>query len=290
MRYAFFPGCTLEGAAQEDLTATRAIAQVLGIELLELDGWTCCGASHVQDVDDLAALAVNARNISLAETLNLPLLTVCNTCTLMLKTAKSRLDANEELKEKVNGILEQAGLKYSGASEVTHLLWVLLTEYGLDNLKQKIKRPLSGLKAAPFYGCHLLRPVELLGFESHLNPRSLETLIEALGAEGVEYGRRLDCCGFHAAFPAEKEVLTISGQNCLEAKKAGAHCIVTPCPLCQMQLDMYQPDSQKAIPEPITMPILHLSQLIGLALGLTPQELGIRRHVIDVNPVLAQLE
>lgn len=289
MRYAFFPGCTLEGAAKEDLTASRAAAKALGIELVELEGWTCCGASHVQDMDELAALCVNARNISLAENLNLPLLTVCNTCTLMLRTAKLRLDADEELKDKVNGILGQAGLKYAGTSQVTHLLWVLLTEYGLDNLRKKVKKPLKGLKAAPFYGCHLLRPVDYLGFESHLNPRSLETLLEALGAEPVDYGRRLDCCGFHAAFPAEKEVLSIAGKTCLEAKTAGAQCIVTPCPLCQMQLDMYQPDSQKAFLEDITMPVLHLSQMIGLALGLTPQELGIRRHVIDVSPALARM-
>lgn len=289
MKYAFFPGCTLEGAAKEALTSTQKIAEALGIELVELEGWTCCGASHVQDIDDLLALSLNARNIALAEKLNLPLLTVCNTCTLMLRSAKQQLDQTPELKDKVNTILGQSGYTYSGSSEVTHLLWVLLKNYGLDNLKKKIKRPLTGLKVASFYGCHILRPPDIMGFENSLNPQSLENLVEALGAENVAFEKRLDCCGFHAVFPAEQEVLKITGLDCLSAREAGAHCMVTPCPLCQMQLDMYQPDSQKQFKETLTIPVLHLSQLIGLALGLSPQDLGLGRHIVDTHPVLEKI-
>lgn len=286
LRYGFFPGCTLESAAEELMISTKKVAAALGIELIELEGWTCCGASHIQDVDDFLGVSVNARNISLGEKLNAPILTVCNTCTLMLRSAKFRLDRDDELKEKVNDGLKKADMQYQGTSEVTHLLWALIQDYGLENLKKRIKRPLKGLKVANFYGCHILRPPQIMGYENHLNPQSMEMVAEVLGAESVDFDQRLACCGFHAVFPAEKEVLKMTGNNCLSPKHAGADCIVTPCPLCQMQLDMYQPDAQKGFQDDITMPILHLPQLIGLALGFEPEELAIQRHIIDAIPIL----
>jgi len=179
-------------------------------------------------------------------------------------------------------------LQYKGTVEVTHFLWVLIKDYGLSRLKKMVKRPLEGLKIANFYGCHILRPPHIMGFENHLNPRAMELVAEALGAESVEFDQRLACCGFHAVFPAEKEVMKLTGINCLSSKHAGADCIVTPCPLCQMQLDMYQPDAQKGFGEDITIPILHLPQLVGLALGFEPVELGIQRHIVDAIPVLKE--
>ncbi|MDQ0200651.1 CoB--CoM heterodisulfide reductase iron-sulfur subunit B family protein [Neobacillus ginsengisoli] len=289
MRYAFFPGCTLESAAEELMISTQKVASALGIELIELKGWTCCGASHIQDVDTFLATSINARNIALAEELDtLKLLTVCNTCTLMLRTAKLKMDKNEKLKTKVNEGLKNAGLEYKGTVEVTHFLWALIQDYGLENLRKKVKRPLTGLKVANFYGCHILMPPDIMGFENHMNPQSMEMVAEVLGAESVDFDQRLACCGFHAVFPAEKEVMDLTAKNCLSPKYSGADCIVTPCPLCQMQLDAYQPDAQKAFNEDITMPILHLPQLIGLALGFSPEELAIQRHVVDAIPVLKE--
>ncbi|MDT8860863.1 CoB--CoM heterodisulfide reductase iron-sulfur subunit B family protein [Alkalihalobacillus sp. MEB130] len=286
MRYGFFPGCTLESAAEELMISTKKVASAMGIELIELEGWTCCGASHIQDVDKKVSLAVNARNLALAEKLDAPLLTVCNTCTLMLRTAKKTLDDNEAMKESVNEALHEAGMTYQGKSEVTHLLWALIEDYGLENLKKLVKRPLTGLKVANFYGCHIVRPPQVMGFENHMNPQSMEMVAEVLGAESVDFDQRLACCGFHSVFPAESEVMKLTAKNCLSPKSAGADCMVTPCPLCQMQLDMYQPNAQKGFGEDITMPILHLPQLIGLALGFEPEELAIDRHIIDAIPML----
>ncbi|MEH7505896.1 CoB--CoM heterodisulfide reductase iron-sulfur subunit B family protein [Neobacillus drentensis] len=289
MRYAFFPGCTLESAAEELMISTKKVAAALGIELIELNGWTCCGASHIQDVDDFLATSINARNITLAEELKVDkLLTVCNTCTLMLRTAKLKMDKNEKLRTRVNEGLGRAGMEYKGTVEVTHLLWALIQDYGLENLKKKVKRPLTGLKVANFYGCHILMPPNVMGFENHMNPMSMEMVADILGAESVDFDQRLACCGFHAVFPAEREVLDLTGKNCLSPKTAGADCIVTPCPLCQMQLDAYQPDAQKGFAQDITMPILHLPQLIGLALGFTPEELAIQRHVVEAIPILRE--
>lgn len=277
MKYAFFPGCVLEGAAKENYLATTAVAEILGIELIEMPGWTCCGASHVQDVDELAATAINARNIVLAEQLELPLLTVCNTCTLMLRKTKHLLDNGQ--KEKINGILAAAGLNYQGTSDITHLLWVLISDYGLDRLQQHIKRPLTGLKVAAYYGCHILRPPALMDFENHANPQSLENLICALGAEPVDFSSRLKCCGFHATYTASEDMVRITGETNQNALKAGADCIVTPCPLCQLSLDINQPDGQAAVGCQQEMPVLHLPQLVGLALGLTPKKLGMHMHI-----------
>lgn len=277
MKYAFFPGCVLEGAAKENYLATTAVAKTLGIELVEIPGWTCCGASHVQDVDDLAATAINARNIALAEQMKLPLLTVCNTCTLMLRKAKAKLDNGQ--KEQVNNILVKAGLQYQGTSEITHLLWVLLKDYGLANLKAAVKRPLKGLKVAGYYGCHILRPPTLMAFEDYANPQSLEKLITALGAHPIDFDYRLKCCGFHATYTAEQDMISITGQTNQSALKAGADCMVTPCPLCQMSLDMNQPEGQAAVSCQQEIPVLHLAQLVGLALGLSHEQLGLSRHI-----------
>lgn len=288
MRYGFFPGCTLESAANELMISTQKVAEALGIALIELEGWTCCGASHIQDISEDLALSINARNIALGEALGAPILTVCNTCTLMLRSAKQRLDEDAAAKARANEGLQAAAMRYEGTSEVTHLLWMLIRDYGLENLQQKVKRPLTGLKVANFYGCHILRPPQTMGFENHLNPQSMEMVVAALGAESVDFDQRLACCGFHAVFPAEREVLKKTGDNCISARESGADVMVTPCPLCQMQLDMYQPDAQKRFEASIHMPILHLPQLIGLALGFEPEELGIKRHIIDAIPVLEQ--
>lgn len=279
MKYAFFPGCVLEAAAKEAYIATARVARELGIELVEIPGWTCCGASHVQDVDELTAAAINARNIALAEQMELPVMTVCNTCTLMLRKSKHALDNG--LKDKVNNIIGKTGLEYKGTSEVTHLLWALIRDYGLDNLQKKVVRPLKGLKVAGYYGCHILRPPQIMNFEDYAKPYSLEALVEALGAEPVEFDAKLKCCGFHAVFPAEDSVHKMTGESNLSAINAGADCMVTPCPLCQMQLDMYQPEGKAAVKTDKDIPVLHLSQLIGLALGLSPDALGMKRHIVD---------
>jgi len=287
MRYAFFPGCVLEGAAAEAGSATLKVAAALDIGLVELPGWTCCGASHAQDVDELAALAVNARNLALAERLGLPLLTACSTCTLMLRKAKAALDGG--MKDKVNALLAKAGLEYKGTADVGHLLWALVRDYGADRLRAKAVRPLTGLKVAGYYGCHLLRPPQVMAFEDHARPRSLATVIAALGAEPVEMASARKCCGFHAVFPAERDVHKMTGGINADALAAGADCIVTPCPLCQMQLDMYQPEGKAAVGANGDIPVLHLAQLIGLALGMTGEELGLGRHVTAAGRLTARL-
>ena len=279
--FAFFPGCVLTQAAKESKMALEAVAPKLGITLKEIPGWSCCGASQAQDVDPVATLVANARNLALAEKMNLPVLTSCSTCLLMLRRAKAELDGGK--KDRINTFLAKGNMSYAGTSEVTSLLWVLAQNAQM--LKSKVVRPLAGLKVAAFYGCHSLRPEHALGFESAVNPSSFETVVAALGAQTVPFTKRLDCCGFHAVYPAEKSVMRMTGQIVDSAAASGATCLVTPCPLCQMQLDIYQEAAQDISSSKARMPVLHLSQLVGLALGVPAKALGLDYNVVDATRV-----
>lgn len=279
--FAFFPGCVLTQAAKESKMALEAVAPRLGIKLKEIPGWSCCGASQAQDVDPVATLVANARNLALAEKMNLPVLTSCSTCLLMLRRAKAELDAGK--KDRINTFLAKGNMSYAGTSEVTSLLWVLAQNAQV--LKSKVVRPLANLKVAAFYGCHSLRPEHALGFESAVNPTSFETVVAALGGQTVPFAKRLDCCGFHAVYPAEKSVMRMTGQIVDSAAASGATCLVTPCPLCQMQLDIYQEAAQDISKSKARMPVLHLSQLVGIALGIPAKELGLDHNVIDATKV-----
>jgi succinate dehydrogenase / fumarate reductase cytochrome b subunit len=282
-RYAFFPGCVLDAAAREARDATQAVAARLGIELIEIHGWTCCGASQAQDVEPDVVLATNARNLALAETMGLDVLTACSTCALMLRKARRDL-SDATSRAEINQALAQAGLEYEGTADVLHILWLLADTVG--EWTPLVEKPLSKVRVAPFYGCHTVRPPQVMTYEGHLDPHSMETVISACGAEPVTIAERLKCCGFHAVFPAEPTALRLTANAADNARKGGADCLLTPCPLCQMQLDMYQPDARAAAGKGGDTPVLHLTQLVGLALGLPHDALGLSRHIVSVEALL----
>ena len=280
--FAFFPGCVLSQAAKESKISLEAIAPILGIKLHEIKGWSCCGATQAQDVDPIATLVANARNLALAEGMNMPVLTMCSTCFLTLTRAKTALDRGQ--KDRINTFLAKGNMQYQGTTEVTSLLWVLYQN--VEMLRAKVVKPLSNLRVALFYGCHSLRPEKAIGNrESSVNPKSFETVVEALGAKIVPFEKRLDCCGFHASYPAVKSVQKMSSQIVNNADENGADCIVTPCPLCQMQLDIYQERYQDVQNSDARVPIIHLSQLVGLALGLSKEQLGFEHNIVNTNSV-----
>ncbi len=282
-KFAFYPGCAAKGASKELYESTVAVAEKLGIELVELPQFSCCGAGVLEEIKEAVDLAVNARNIAYAEREGLDIVTVCSTCLLVLKRTKYLLDNDEDLRKEVNEILSEAGLEYRGTVDVKHFHWVLLEEFGEEGLKEKVVKPLTGFKVYPYYGCHTVRPESILGFESSENPQSLEKIIKALGAEPVSGERRLECCGFHAFWPAPRMSMKLTGLNLLDAKKSGANCLTTPCPLCHMNLDANQSRALKEVGESFKMPVLHLPQLVGLALGIEPKKLGLHRNIVPVN-------
>ena len=286
LKYALYTGCTARESTPELLKSTMAIADKLGIELVLLDEASCCGASHLQDFDDNLSLTLNARNICYAEKLGLTMVTICNTCQLNTAMTKHRLDNDEELKAAVNEKLAEVGLEYKGTSEVKHFLYALVEDLGLDAIKEKVTNPLSQRHIAAFYGCHNIRPEELHhesnGGESSYKPTSIDNLILALGASNVEYESKNKCCGFHVELQNPKTANRLSATAMLDAIDQGAEVMVTPCPLCHLRMDVQQHNISKEAGRDVHIPVLHLPQMIGLALGISPTDLGIQHHVTDV--------
>jgi len=282
MKYAYYPGCAAKGSTPETHVATRLVAQRLGIELLELQNAGCCGAKEARVVSPRLNLNINARILALAQGLGLDILTICNTCLLNLSQANKELKTQPETLKKVNMSLSNIGLSYNGAVNVKHLLHVFLNDFGLDRLKRSVKNPLAGLKVAPFYGCHIVRLVRDLGSDV-AKAESLEAFIKALQAQPVEYEGRTKCCGFYVLMTNEALALSIIGYRLEEAFRAGANCVVTPCPLCHIALDMFQKQALKKAGTNRIIPVLHLPQLVGLALGLSEKELQFGRHLIPVD-------
>ena len=291
LKYALYTGCTARESTPELLMSTMAVAKKLGIELVLLDEASCCGASHLQDFDDFLSLVLNARNICYAEKQNLPMVTICNTCQLNTAMTKERLDSNEDLKSQVNEKLAEVGLEYKGTSSVRHFLYALVDDYGLDKLAEKVEKPLSDFNVAAFYGCHNIRPSHLhnkqnattddYNGENPYNPTSLDRLIEALQGKSVDYDSKNKCCGFHADLQAPKTANRLTGTALLDAIDNNADMMVTPCPLCHLNMDVKQQSVAKEMGRDISLPVLHLPQLIGLALGIDPEELGLQHNVTE---------
>lgn len=294
LRYAYYPGCVAQGACRELHLSTQAIATALEIELLELKQASCCGSGTFKEESQRLEDTVNARNIALAEALGLPLLTHCSTCQGVIGHVDERLKQaqreNPDYVGEINQLLQTQGCRpYQGSTEVKHLLWAIVGDYGLDRLRSQVKRRLDGLKCAAFYGCYLLRAQKHLPFDDPHNPRSMEQVFEALGATPVWYRGRTQCCGWPLSSYATETAFRMAGGHIQEAIAQGADCIVTPCPLCHLNLDSRQPEIESVLGHPLKLPILHLPQLIGLALGLQPSALGLDRHVVPTISALTRL-
>jgi succinate dehydrogenase / fumarate reductase, cytochrome b subunit len=294
LKYAYFPGCVAQGACRELYQSTEALTHALGIELVELKKASCCGSGTFKEESQLLEDTVNARNIALAEELNLPLLTHCSTCQGVIGHVDERLkDAQKKDPDylgNVNQLLKAEGCSpYKGTTEVKHLLWALVGDYGLENLQQRVSRKLSGLKCAAFYGCYLLRTQDHIPFDDPYNPQSMENVFQTVGATPVYYRGRTQCCGWPLSSYATTQSFQMAGGHLREAIAAGADCIVTPCPLCHLNLDSRQPEVEQVIGETLRLPVLHLPQLVSLALGVSPKELGLDRHVVSTRPVLEKL-
>ena len=289
---AYYKGCLASLSAKELDSSTRALAPRVGIELIELKSVTCCGAGDIQEAEPDYYLHLNARIISYAaETGCDTLMTVCNVCTLNLRQANFQLMGDPQLRARVNANLAAVGVPpYERDIDIRHLLWELAEGDGYERLQRAAHKGLKGLRIAPFYGCQILRPSRVLGFEDPDRPSSLERIIEACGGVAVDYPAKLKCCGFPIIQAREETALGELIQPIEQAVAAGADAMVTPCPLCHLSLDAWQSKLKSETGRDFAMPILHLSQLIGVAAGLGESELKFKRHVVSVDPVLAKLD
>jgi succinate dehydrogenase / fumarate reductase, cytochrome b subunit len=289
-RYGFFPGCVAKESCKELFNSTMLLAEKLGIELIELTAASCCGASVVNDVNRDIARVLNARTYAQAEALGLDdVITICSTCTGHMRAANKELLENEEQMDQANAILGKFGAKYAGNVTVRHLLWLLIDDIGLDKLRSMVVRPLNGLKVAPFYGCHIIRPESVNGWESARNPHSLEDVISAIGGEPVDYAGKTRCCGFHIQLEKENVATDMVGQNMRMAKDHGAEAVLTPCPLCHLALDGYQQDAASRWGR-TDLPTFHLPQLVAFALGVPADSLGLQKHLIDPRTIMVERE
>jgi succinate dehydrogenase / fumarate reductase cytochrome b subunit len=291
-RVAYYKGCLASLSAKELDSSTQALAPKVGLDLVELEAVTCCGAGDIHEAEPDYYLHLNARILAYAEAAECDtLLTVCNVCTLNLRQANWQLKNDDALRTRVSENLQRVGVPpYSGDVEVRHLLWEIAEGEGYELLRQVAHKGLKGLKVAPFYGCQILRPSKLLGFEDPDRPWSLERIIEACGGEAIDYPAKIKCCGFPIIAAREETALGELIQPIEQATEAGADAMVTPCPLCHLSLDAWQSKLRAATGKDFRMPILHLSQLIGVAAGLEESELKFKRHVVSVSPVLEKLE
>jgi succinate dehydrogenase / fumarate reductase, cytochrome b subunit len=285
---AYWPGCVSRGFTPELHGAMAQVAPLLDIDLLELDRAACCGAGVIAEHNQELADTLNARTFALAQqTDGVLMMNICSTCQGSQSECQQRLDANAEYRTLINDNLRAEGLRYERGVVNKNFLWVLVEDIGLDVLVEKVKRPLRDLRVGPFYGCYIVRPRDRLGIGSD-SPRDtyLHRLIEALGGTVIDYAGMYKCCGFPIITMNKQASLRQAGTHLGDAVDAEADCLVTPCPLCHLNLDLQQPLAERVVGRDLGLPVLHLPQLVGLALGLEPKELGMGRHVVKPTSVI----
>jgi succinate dehydrogenase / fumarate reductase cytochrome b subunit len=288
MKVAYWPGCVSRGFTPELHGAMAAVAPLLDIELIELDRGACCGAGVIAEHNQELADTLNARTFALAQQTDGELMmNICSTCQGAQSECQERLDANAEYREHVNATLAGGGLRYEKGVVNKNFLWVLVEEIGLEQLRSLVKRPLANLRVGPFYGCYIVRPANRVGIDDeHPRDKYLAQVIEALGGTVIDYAGSHKCCGFPIITMNKTASLMQAGRHIGDAIDADADCLVTPCPLCHLNLDLQQPLAAGVVGRELGLPVLHLPQLVGLALGLTPKQLGMGRHIVKPRAVI----
>lgn len=292
MKYAFYPGCVARGGAPELYDSAVAVMKRLGIEWEELTKAACTGAGLLQEKNRKLGDALNIRTLAMAEQKGLDVLVICSTCQGVMSQANHAVQRDPEYLAEINKVLADEGLEYKGTTQVKHLLWVAIEDIGVEKLKGTFTKQLDGVKLAPFYGCYMVRPSAALGFAA--NPdrdTSLETAIEAVGGEVFDFPGKTACCGFPILFINQRNSLRMVSNHTGAASDGGADAMVTPCPLCHLNLDGYQPKARKQNRgDKADMPIIHLPQLLGLAMGMSEKELGLQRHIVSTKEIVRKVD
>jgi heterodisulfide reductase subunit B len=285
MKYAYYPGCSLHSTANEYELSTQAVCKALSIELEEIEDWNCCGATSAHSLNRELSIALPLRNLAKAEQMGLDVVTPCAACFNRLRSADAALRESPEMRQLM---AEKYGIKYDGKTRVLSLLEAV-SSLGEEAIRSHVKRDLSGLKVACYYGCLLIRPPDVAQFDDPEAPMSLDNMMTALGAEPVTWPYKNECCGASLSISKSDVVVKLSHDILSMAKRAGANCMATACPLCQGNLDMRQADIEKKYGEQFGMPIFYFTQLMGLAFGLWEGNLGLKKLMVDPGAVLAEI-
>lgn len=288
MRYAYYPGCSLERSAASYHKSSMAVAAKLGLVLQEVDDWNCCGATEYFAINQLAAYALVARNLALVPNDLHEMVAPCSACYVNLKKTDKYMGKYPSLAAQVNEALAAGGLGYEpGHLHVRHLLDVIVNDVGYDTIAQDVERPLTGLRVAPYYGCLIVRPEN--GFDNPEYPTSLDRLLRALGAEVVDYPLKAQCCGGHMAQISDKVAYELIRRLLHNAAEYQADVIACVCPMCQLNLDAYQADVNRHFGTDYRIPILYFTQLMALAFGMSARKAGLGAEIVSARPALAKI-
>jgi heterodisulfide reductase subunit B2 len=286
MRYAYYPGCSLEATGRPYEESVAAVSKALGIELVELEDWNCCGATAYMSINETLSFSLSARNLCQAKKIGDTLVTACSACYTNLRKTETYLAEFPEIKSKVNTSLAEAGLSYDGGIVTKHFLQTVVEDVGLDHVKSLVKHQLSGLRVAPYYGCQIARPY---GIEDDAdNPTMMDKLLMAIGATPTYYPMKTVCCGGSLMGIRKDVALRLCRNILLCAEQYDAQCIAVTCPLCQMNLDAFQSSINKTYGTSFKIPIVYFTQLMGVAFGLDSKGLGLKDCIVPATEVAAR--
>ncbi len=283
MKYAYYPGCSLESTAWDFDKSTRAICKALDIELLDIENWVCCGSTPGHSTNSSLAVAMPVLNLQKAQAMGVPVMSACASCYARLRTANHKVLTDNDERSRAERITEKP---YDGSVAVHHVLDVLVNHLGVEAVRAKANSPLAGLKVACYYGCLLSRPPDVVAFDDPEHPTCMDELVDAVGCTPVDWPYKTECCGASLSLTNTDVVARLGHKLLSMARQAGAECIVVACPLCQLNLDLRQSDAQKAGGDFPDTPVLYITQLIGLALGLSSDELGIDALTVTADSLL----
>ena len=290
MKYSLFLGCTIPARSRNYELSARAVAAELGLEFIDIEGFSCCGFP-LEASDEMGAILLAARNLALAEEMNLEICSLCSACTSMLTKTAYHLNKDRELRDTVNHELSKLGRTYKGTARVRHFARILIEDIGLEKIKNSVTRDLKGLKVATHYGCHYLKPSYIYeGFDDPQDPKTLEEILEAVGAVNIQYRRKKDCCGGPVLLSDEAVALRLAEEKLKYVKEAGADIMNLVCPFCDLMFDSNQKGIEAKFGLELNIPVLYLPQIIGLAMGLDRKELGLNLNSVNTKDLTARLE
>jgi heterodisulfide reductase subunit B2 len=286
MKYAYYPGCSAESTARDQYMSVAEVARALGIELVEPKGWTCCGSTPAHHTGKLLSVALPAANLLMAKKMGLDMVVFCAACYNRMKVANHEIATNQAVRKSV---AEAMGEDYDGSVKVLHFAEVLVKEIGIQKLKKYFTHSLNGLKVASYYGCLLVRPMDVTGFDNPENPVLLDELVKCMGGESIDWPHKVECCGGGFAISRTDIVLELSHSVLSMAQSSGAECIAVACPMCQINLDMRQGNINKVKKTGYEMPVVYITQLLGLCLGIPARKLGMDKCIVSPRPVLEMI-
>lgn len=286
MKYAYYPGCASHSTARDQHASCTAVARSLGIALYEIEGWICCGTTPAHQTDRVLAASLPSANLVRAQKMGLDMVVTCAACYSMLKTANHQVLNVPKVRATVGDVI---GEEYDGSVRVRHFVEVLLEDVGIERIRKALKRSLNGLKVACYYGCLLVRPPDVMQFDNPENPTSMDRLVTALGGESLDWPHKVECCGGSLSLTRTDVVVNLSDAVLTMARAAGADCVAVACPMCQINLDLRQMDIEKELGKRHNLPIIYITQLLGLCLGLASDELGLEKLMVSPENVVKRL-